>query len=80
VVIVAFPSLRALSLPFLPFRSDDSLNAAYHKPRRLSRRANRERQWYDEVYRDRGDSLARLTWRAVLIARAWEAGMVAGFA
>jgi putative OPT family oligopeptide transporter len=26
-----------------------------------------ERQWYDEVYRGRGDSMAQLTWRAVLI-------------
>ena len=26
-----------------------------------------ERQWYEEVYRGRGDSMAQLTWRAVLI-------------
>ena len=26
-----------------------------------------ERQWHDEVYRGRGDSMAQLTWRAVLI-------------
>ena len=26
-----------------------------------------ERQWYDEVYRGRGDSMAQLTWRAVLM-------------
>jgi putative OPT family oligopeptide transporter len=26
-----------------------------------------ERQWYDEVYRGHGDSMAQLTWRAVLI-------------
>src|SRR5262249_2170797 len=26
-----------------------------------------ERQWYDKVYRGRGDSMAQLTWRAVLI-------------
>jgi putative OPT family oligopeptide transporter len=26
-----------------------------------------ERQWYDQVYRGRGDSMAQLTWRAVLI-------------
>jgi putative OPT family oligopeptide transporter len=26
-----------------------------------------ERHWYEEVYRGRGDSLAQLTWRAVLI-------------
>jgi putative OPT family oligopeptide transporter len=27
----------------------------------------REREWYEEVYRGRGDSMAQLTWRAVLI-------------
>jgi uncharacterized oligopeptide transporter (OPT) family protein len=26
-----------------------------------------ERQWYEQVYRGRGDSMAQLTWRAVLI-------------
>jgi hypothetical protein len=26
-----------------------------------------ERQWYEEVYCGRGDSMAQLTWRAVLI-------------
>ena len=26
-----------------------------------------ERQLYDEVYRGRGDSMAQLTWRAVLM-------------
>jgi uncharacterized oligopeptide transporter (OPT) family protein len=26
-----------------------------------------ERQWYEEVYRGRGDSIAQLTWRAVMI-------------
>ena len=26
-----------------------------------------ERQWYDQVYRGRGDSMAQLTWRAVLM-------------
>jgi OPT family oligopeptide transporter len=26
-----------------------------------------DRQWYEEVYRGRGDSMAQLTWRAVLI-------------
>jgi putative OPT family oligopeptide transporter len=26
-----------------------------------------EREWYEEVYRGRGDSMAQLTWRAVLI-------------
>jgi OPT oligopeptide transporter protein len=26
-----------------------------------------ERQWYEEVYHGRGDSMAQLTWRAVLI-------------
>ena len=26
-----------------------------------------ERQWYEQVYRGQGDSMARLTWRAVLI-------------
>jgi OPT family oligopeptide transporter len=26
-----------------------------------------EQQWYDEVYRGRGDSMAQLTWRAVLV-------------
>ena len=26
-----------------------------------------ERQWYEEVYRGRGDSMAQLTWRAVLV-------------
>jgi OPT family oligopeptide transporter len=26
-----------------------------------------ERQWYEEVYRGRGDTLAQLTWRAILI-------------
>jgi hypothetical protein len=26
-----------------------------------------ERKWYEEVYRGRGDSMAQLTWRAVLI-------------
>src|SRR5262245_8055160 len=26
-----------------------------------------ERQWYGQVYRGRGDSMAQLTWRAVLI-------------
>jgi hypothetical protein len=26
-----------------------------------------ERRWYEEVYRGRGDSMAQLTWRAVLI-------------
>jgi hypothetical protein len=26
-----------------------------------------ERQWYEQVYRSRGDSMAQLTWRAVLI-------------
>src|SRR6516162_4177601 len=26
-----------------------------------------EQQWYDEVYRGRGDSMAQLTWRAVLM-------------
>src|SRR5215471_3951797 len=25
-----------------------------------------ERQWYEQVYRGRGDSMAQLTWRAVL--------------
>ena len=29
-----------------------------------------ERQWYDEVYRGRGDSMAQLTWRAVLMGSA----------
>ena len=26
-----------------------------------------ERQWYEQVYRGHGDSMAQLTWRAVLI-------------
>src|SRR5579862_3088931 len=26
-----------------------------------------ERQWYEQVYRGRGDSMAQLTWRAVLM-------------
>jgi OPT oligopeptide transporter protein len=26
-----------------------------------------ERKWYEEVYRGRGDSMAQLTWRAVLV-------------
>src|SRR5512147_2807951 len=26
-----------------------------------------ERQWYDQVYKGRGDSMAQLTWRAVLM-------------
>src|SRR5262249_57667409 len=26
-----------------------------------------ERQWYEQVYRGRGDSMAQLTWRALLI-------------
>ena len=26
-----------------------------------------ERQWFEQVYRGRGDSMAQLTWRAVLI-------------
>ena len=26
-----------------------------------------ERQWYEQVYRGQGDSMAQLTWRAVLI-------------
>jgi hypothetical protein len=26
-----------------------------------------ERQWYEQVYRGRGDSMAQLTWRAVLL-------------
>ena len=26
-----------------------------------------EQQWYEQVYRGRGDSMAQLTWRAVLI-------------
>ena len=26
-----------------------------------------ERQWYEQVYRGRGDSMAQLTWRAVLV-------------
>src|SRR5512147_2543030 len=26
-----------------------------------------ERQWYDQVYKGRGDSMAQLTWRAVLV-------------
>ena len=26
-----------------------------------------ERQWYERVYRGHGDSMAQLTWRAVLI-------------
>jgi uncharacterized oligopeptide transporter (OPT) family protein len=29
-----------------------------------------EQQWYDEVYRGRGDSMAQLTWRAVLMGSA----------
>ena len=29
-----------------------------------------ERQWYEEVYRGRGDSMAQLTWRAVLMGSA----------
>ena len=29
-----------------------------------------ERQWYDAVYRGRGDSMAQLTWRAVLMGSA----------
>ena len=29
-----------------------------------------ERQWYDQVYRGRGDSMAQLTWRAVLMGSA----------
>ena len=27
-----------------------------------------ERQWYEQVYRGRGDSMTQLTWRAVLPA------------
>ena len=26
-----------------------------------------ERQWYEQVYRGRGDSMAQFTWRAVLM-------------
>jgi hypothetical protein len=26
-----------------------------------------ERQWYEQVYRGRGDSMAQLTWRAVVM-------------
>src|SRR5262245_42232121 len=26
-----------------------------------------ERQWYEQVFRGRGDSMAQLTWRAVLV-------------
>ena len=26
-----------------------------------------ERQWYEQVYRGRGDRMAQLTWRAVLM-------------
>src|SRR5262245_33049969 len=26
-----------------------------------------ERQWYEQVYRGQGDSMAQLTWRAVLV-------------
>src|SRR6516225_6071510 len=26
-----------------------------------------ERQWYEQVYRGRGDRMAQLTWRAVLV-------------
>src|SRR5437899_11349011 len=29
-----------------------------------------ERQWYEEVYRGRGDSMLQLTWRAVLMGSA----------
>src|SRR5262245_15343394 len=29
-----------------------------------------ERQWYDEVYTGRGDRMAQLTWRAVLMGSA----------
>ena len=29
-----------------------------------------ERQWYQEVYLGRGDSMRQLTWRAVLMKRA----------
>ena len=29
-----------------------------------------ERQWYEQVYRGRGDSMLQLTWRAVLMGSA----------
>jgi hypothetical protein len=32
-----------------------------------------EQQWYEQIYRGRGDSMAQLTWRAVLIGSCLEA-------
>ena len=46
------PAPRDAPLPVAPFKGT---------PEEI------ERQWYDEVYRGRGDSMAQLTWRAVLM-------------
>ena len=56
----------------LPTADAGSLPAAHDAPLQIAPFKGTpeeiERQWYDEVYRGRGDSMAQLTRRAVLMA------------
>ena len=62
------PASRRLAPPTeLSFRATDEADPALPIAVFEGTSEEIERQWYEQVYRGRGDSMAQLTWRAVLM-------------
>jgi OPT oligopeptide transporter protein len=62
------PASRRSALPIdLSFGATDKATSRCRSPASKGTSEEIERQWYEQVYRGRGDSMAQLTWRAVLM-------------
>jgi hypothetical protein len=60
-------SLRSALPTDLSFRATDEADRALPVAVFEGTSEEIERQWYEQVYRGHGDSMAQLTWRAVLM-------------